>query len=236
MSGLSKNLLLALTLICVIVLIVFCIQLIVINRGLDPQNPGSSVSGGPGQGSGSGQGSGDGPGDGPGDGTGDGSGDSPGDGSGDGSGTAQATPRPPPQGARHELLVTLNSSLVIYARENLFDFEDSGMDWQFIYTGGGTASLKILDIMPSAQGLAATAENFLNTYTSSTGTTVHGDEFIHGSPLRGYHATLQQNETTYEAWVHKLAGSDLAVVLIINYQNDQQRDALYEVLSTLDIT
>ena len=39
----------------------------------------------------------------------------------------------------------------------------------------------------------------------------------------------------YEAWIHLLQDSDLALVFVINYENDQQRDALYDLLSTLDM-
>jgi len=214
MSAISKNLILALTLVCAVVLIVFCIQLIVINSGVDPMDSRPAITGGSGQ---------------------EGEGDSEENGSDEeGVGIAQVTPRPDPQGTRRELRVTAESNLVIYTRDEIFDFEESDMSWWFLYSGGGIGTLEITHISISPQGVAATAEAFLNNYTGGTEADFNGDESIKGSPLRGYHVSARLGGEVYEAWIHMLLGSDLALVFVINYENDQQRDALYEVLSTLD--
>jgi len=218
MSNITKNLLLALTLVCVIVLIVFCIQLIVINRGVEPAGAGSTVSG-----------------------------DSqqededteedenePGDDEDFDPGPAITTPRPPPQGTRYELRVTENSQLIVYAREELFEFTQDELDWWFTYTGGGAAALEISFTLISPQGAAAHAETFLSNYSGGR-SEFGGEESIHGSPISGYHVSAQQGSEWYEAWIHTLADSDLALAFVINYQNEQQRAALYEVLSSLEI-
>jgi len=214
MSGISKNLFLALTLVCVIVLIVFCIQLIVINRGLDPADSGSAISGGPGQ-----------------DGEEDPDEEDP---DGEDVGNLQVTPRPIPQGTRRELRVTLESNLVIYTDDEIFDFEEDDIGWGFVYTRGGVAALEITHLSLAPQGVAATAEAFLSNYTGGAEAEFNGDELIMGSQVRGYHVTARHDGEVYEAWIHMLLGSDLALAFVISYENDQQRDALYEVLSTLD--
>ena len=220
MSNISKNLLLGLTLVCVIVLIVFCIQLIVLNRGVDPSDSGSAISSGsqsnedteiedeeePDN-----------------------------DGEDGANGTAQFTPRPPPQGTRRELMVSMDSLLVIYSRDELFNFEHREIDWWFTYTGGGDAKLEISYIMITPIGVSAHAETFLNNYTGGTEAEFTGEESIVGSELHGYHVTALSGGLRYEAWIHTLYESDLALVFVISYENDQQRDALYEMLSTLDM-
>jgi len=220
MSNIPKNLLLALTLVCVIVLIVFCIQLIILNRGVEPVEPGSAASGDAQQG----------------DADPDADSEEPSDGEGgDERDVIQVPPRLPPQGIRRELGVTSNSRLVIYSKEELFDFETRDFDWWFTYTGGGVATLEITFLMVGAQGVGAAAETFLNSYSGGTEASSGGEESIGGSQLRGYHVSAQHEAETYEAWVYTLLDSDLALVFVINYSNDQQKDALYEMLSTLEM-
>jgi len=217
MSGITKNLLLVLTFVCVIALVVFCIQLIVINRGIDPLDPGSGITGGSGQ-----EGEGE-----PGDGE---------NGDGEPSGPVATEPpqRPIPQGTRHQLHVSTENNLIVYAREELFGFEEDEIDWWFIYTGGGTASLEISHLMLLAQGIETIAETFLNNYTGSDESTFTGEEPIQGSQIRGYHVHAHHGVGRYEAWLHRLIGTEIALVFVIYYENDQQRDALYEVLSTME--
>jgi len=219
MSGITKNLLLILTFVCAIALVVFCIQLIVINRGIDPLDPGSGITGGPGQGDEAEPGEGDGE-----------------NGEGDQSDPSPTPPpqRPIPQGTRHHLRVSAESNLVIYAREELFDFEEGEIDWWFKFTGGGTATLEISHLMLVAQSIETIAETFLNNYTGSDESSFGGEEFIQGSTIHGYHVHAHQGVGRYEAWIHRLIGTDIALVFVIYYENDQQRDALYEILSTMD--
>jgi len=227
MNNIIKNVILAFTLVCVIVLIVFCIQLLVINRGVEPKEAGSTISGDSQQ-----------------------EDEEPeedeenvdGDDADSNIGgfvdPGQEAPRPPPQGIRRELLVAVNKWLVIYAREELFDFQQGEIDWLFKYTGegGAGAELEISFTFVTGQGgVGEHAQTFLNNYSGGSQSEYSGEEVIHGSSLRGYHVSAQVGTTTYEAWIHALEGSDLALVLVINYTNDRQRDALYEVLSTLDM-
>ena len=217
MNNITKNLLLGLTFVCVVVLIVFCIQLIVLNRGVEPGTPGTVISGGqqgdedPGQ-------EGD---------------EEPG--GEENPVNTPGTPRPPPQGTRRELMVTMESVLVVYSRDELFDFEEREIDWWFNYKGGGNAKLEISYIVITPQGMAANAESLLNNYTGGTEAQFNGEEAIAGSELIGYHVSAMFGGGMYEAWIYSLLGSDLALVFVINYETEQQKDALYEVLSTLNM-
>jgi len=222
MNNIIKNMLLALTLICVIALIVFCIQLIVLNRGVESRDTGTTISGGVQQESQdenipeetdllNGQ---------------------------DDEAVLQPvadTPRPPPQGIRRQLMVTPESRLVIYARDELFEFIVGELEYWFVYTGEGEATLEIAFSSISPQGIVVTAETFLNKYSGSTTSEFTGEEVIQNSKLNGFHVSTMSGRGIYEAWIHMLADSDLALVFVIFYENDGQRDALYEVLSTLEI-
>ena len=218
MSTISKNLLLGLTLVCVVVLIVFCIQLIVLNRGVTPAEQGSVISGGSQE-------------------------DTEDSNIDDGEDVddeedtnivdAPVTPRPPPQGTRRQFRVSDSNMLIVYARDELFDFEERDFDWWFLYNGGGIATLEIRHTMIGPQGIEASAIAFLNQYSGGTDATFNGEEAIGGSELRGHHVTARHGNETSEAWIHILLDNDLALAFVISYENDQQRDALYEVLSTL---
>ena len=222
MSNITKNLLLILTLVCVIALVVFCIQLIVINRGVDPVTPGTTVSGGTQGDEGA-------------DSDEDGEGTANEDGLPGGDGFTDPALRPPPIGRQGQIQVTSDSALSLYVIDELFDFQQGDLDWSFYYTGGGNAALDISFRLITTEGVAAHAEDFLNTYSGGNNAEFGGEELIRGSSLMGYHVSARHGTETFEAWIHMLEGSDLALVFVITYENDQQRNALYNMLSTLDI-
>ena len=226
MSNLAKNLLLALTLVCVITLIVFCIQLIIINRGVERLEPGATIS------DDSQQDAED---------IDDNNGASVEENGEDTIGDPGAmeeihtTPRPVNQGTRRELMVTSNSYLVVYSKDELFDFERGEIDYWFLYTGGGIATFEVSFAALSPQGLSASAEAFLNNYAGENMSVATGEQQIHGSSLVGYHVSANVEEGTYEAWLITLDYSDLALVLVIFYENELQREALYEMMSTIGL-
>jgi len=244
MSKITKNMLSVLTLICVIALIVFCIQLIVLNRGGTPDSPGAGISGGTQQGSGGASGSGTGTSTGSEDSddgsqTGDGEDGDTGDGeSGTGSdpGSSSGVVRPPPQGIRRSIAVTPTNRLIVYSDDTLFEYIEGDLDWWFIYTGQGEATFEIqFSMIVSQGGISAHTENFLNTYANTANASVTGEESIHGSSLRGHHAIARVGTGTYEVWMHPMANSDLALAFIIYYENERQRESLYDMLSWLDM-
>jgi len=221
MKNIGKNLLLALSLVCAIAVIVFIVQLIVLNVGVDPRETGQVISGGAQQDS---EENGDSE-------NGDNDEEYP-----NGIDTTVQAQRPPPQGERYQFLVAEGTRVVVYARENLFEYEDNDLNWRFAYTGGGDAALEISHISVSVQTAAADAMVFLNQLSGSSDSELIGVQSIQGSPLVGYYVSVRHGGRMYEAWLHDLVNSDLWLVFVINYENDTQRDALHEVLSTLDIS
>ena len=105
MRNVSKNLFMALTVVCAVALVVFLIQLIVINRDVESISPDSVVSGGP-SGEESDPDSEDGP-------------DDPAD--AEDFNQELQTPRPPPQGTQRLINVSDTSTLVIYVDEDKFE-------------------------------------------------------------------------------------------------------------------
>jgi len=201
-----------------------------LNRGVTPAESGSSVSSGQQQGGDSAAGT-------DGDETSDDeNGDASTDGE-DGTVATPVTPRPPPSGIRRSILVAPpDGRLIIYSSDELFEYIEGDIEWFFVYTGQGDAELEIAyTSVTTQQGIAAHAETFLNEFTSSTAAVYSGEEYIQGSSLMGYHVSARTGRGTYEAWLHDLAGSDLILVFVIFYENDMQKEALYTVLSSMDM-
>lgn len=236
MSNLPKNLLLALTLACVVALIAFFIQLIIINTGVDPEEPSSVISDE--QNGGSGRQNGDSE-------TGNLENGDPEEG-------GDLTTTPPPEesqtedpsteepptvalGTRRELLVAQDTRLVVYTNDELFNFTANAFDWVFEYTGDGAASLFITTIPILDQSLEAHVNSFLISYTGGLPVEFGGEVQILDSALRGYHASAHSEYETYEAWIHDLnmQDYDLALVFVINYTSDSHRNLLYAMLSSM---
>ena len=215
MKNLSRHLFLGFAAVCVIALCVFLIQLIIINSGTEPSEPNSVVTVSPGQ-------------------------DEPGEGDPNAPETPDQgyqTPRPPPRGVRMELPVDSDTVLIIYEDSENFSHSANEFDWRFDYKGGGNASLTISFVFLSPQGVAADAEGFLNAYIEGDTAEYKGVQPIIDSPLTGYSVAAQKDGVSYEAWLYRLPDSDrnLALAFLINYEFNSQQDALYELLSSIDI-
>jgi len=225
MSNITKNLLLALSLVCAIALIVFCIQLIVLNRGVEPREPGATISGGAKQGDEEPDT----------DTQPDGEDSDNGDNNNGDNDQMQNTSRPPPQGERNELIIPGDLKLIVYAREELFEYTKNDFNWRFEYIRDGEAALEICLILVTLQGVASDAETFLMNYAEGATPESENEKSFEGLPLEGYFVTAQRGGVTYEALVHPLPDGEFALVFVIDYQNDQQKEALYEVLSSIDL-
>lgn len=224
MSGISKNLFMVLSVVCAIALVVFLIQLIVLNRDSEPRDIETVVSEGSGDRDGQNQG---------------------GDEDNVGSGSITdfvptPTPRPPPQGQEYILPVdpSTNTMLSIYAAEEKFDFFENLNDWTFAYKNGGDVSLVISFTGMSPQGGGGSdAETFLNDILGEEIAEFKGSYSIVDSDMTGFNAQAQKDGRTYEVWLYRLEGNDLnlALAFCINYEFNTQMDDLYEVLSSMSI-
>jgi glutaredoxin len=145
------------------------------------------------------------------------------------------TPHHSTQGTRYDLAVSETNKLVVYVREDLFEFVESDIGWHFIYTGIGYAVLGISIKPISPQGYATQLEFLLNQVSGGNNAEYVGEEPIRGSTLSGYYASIQHDGEVLEAWVHILKDSDVPLLFFVRYENNQQKEALNEILSSLDI-
>ena len=152
--------------------------------------------------------------------------------------TEDLPPLSPP--IRHTMPMEIDErELIVYANEELFDVSAGESYLLFTFTGSGNASLEIaFDFITPPGGMEQLSLRFLTDYLDGGESTVVGYGGIRDSELNGVLVTGEKNGTTYEAWIHSLTGSNtdgMALVFVIDYQNDTQRDALYTVLDTVEM-
>jgi hypothetical protein len=127
--------------------------------------------------------------------------------------------------------------LVIFVNEDLFEHTELRLSDTFTFLGSGTASLDIrLHMVP--EGAEAFASRFLDSFVGSMGATVGSEEHIGRSPVRGVPISGSRDGQTYEAWIHTYpgVGNDVwGVSFLMQYQNDIQRVALYELLDSVNM-
>jgi len=130
--------------------------------------------------------------------------------------------------------------IMLSASEELFDYIDEGdPHWTFNYKGGGKAALEIgSDYITPPGGVRTLAEEVMSGYLEGGTSSVGGERKIGNSPLRGFYASGDKNGETYEVWINgPFEGGDKghAVVIVVNYNDKDQKDALYAVLDTLEL-
>ena len=234
MSGIVKKILLGFSLLCLIVLGVFCVQLYALNRDRgDGVEAGMQSSESPSDENGTGSGADKQVTD-----TGPPPSASPSGNNGvSGDAGLPSKPAAPPTGKRYELPMPGALTLVLYADEGLFEHTMLELSDLFTYTGDGTASLAI-DFAFFSEGVEKFAESYLDGYAGSGGTSVGAKAAIRGSSLNGVFVSASKDGEIYEAWIHNFEGeeiSDMGVVFVLHYRDNAQKSALYGVLDTLEI-
>jgi hypothetical protein len=148
-----------------------------------------------------------------------------------------------PLGRRYALEMPGGAELVLYADEALFahseldGFGDSMGD-VFTYLGGGQAKLEI-SFQYFPQGIAEFASGFLEDYIGRTFTAQSGggaDRRVGLSSLSGRYVSAVAGTETYEAWIVGFDGADLAdigLAIVVNYADDAQKEALYDILNSM---
>jgi len=230
-----KNIILAFTVVCGLFLIVFSIELILLNRasgdeGADPPFTEDAPEGGGEDGTEVGA---------------DGPGPTGGEGAdaaaGQGGEEERPVGRPPtPDGVRYEQPVAEDKLLVFYTDRELFeltDFEIQDTLYVFSYKGGGSAALQIDSIFIWA-GAEGYESDYLHNDFGAEVSEVHDEDYVGRSQLRGVLVTGANDGLYYEAWIHRFMsfdGGEFALAFVLSYENSAQRNALYDILDTLDI-
>ncbi|MCL2366284.1 MAG: hypothetical protein FWC75_04455 [Oscillospiraceae bacterium] len=146
-----------------------------------------------------------------------------------------------PEGSsRFELPMLVDDmTLLVYADLGVFEFREGEFDWWFYYREDEMAALEIaFDFITPPGGIDGLAERFLLGYLDGEESIVVGDGYIRNSSLRGVKVAGENEGVVYEAWIHSLTGrteDGMAVVFVIRYGTQSQRDALYSILDTLQL-
>ena len=122
----------------------------------------------------------------------------------------------------------------MYVDEELFE-QDDEMEAaiKFTYSDGENASLLIhFESLP--QGADIRAQSFLDGYLDGNESHIGGLSQIKRSPLSGVFVTGVNDGETFEAWIH-VVSDDIGMAFVIRYRNNEQKNALYALLDTLNI-
>ena len=238
MSKTGKNLLIGFTVLCALVFVIFCIELIVLNGGRDGDSrEGQAASEGA---SAETEGSGNSP---PtiGDGKSSGESEPPESGQPDGD-ESPGGARPAPIGKAHLLSMPDSMELVLYADEQDFEYtEDLGTEERlamFTYRDGENSSLEIRFGSVTLLGPDVLAEDIIGDFPGDVRITQTGEGPILRSPLSAVSYFGKDGDLSYEIWIHTVLKSEtdsLAVVFIINYKDNTQRNALYAILDSMEM-
>jgi len=232
MSKTMRSAVIVFTMLCSIVLVVFLIQLLVINRGngeLNVPGPPEYVSP-PTAGTGTGGPSN--------------SGQTRPDAGQDGENPDNTNQpdddRPPPVGKKYSFEMPDDMLLIVYADDELFSLSESDSEdviGIFKFEGSGTATLTI-SFVYMREGVEEYATSFLENDFGIEDAVVGEDEFIRSSPLRGVSVIGEDNGNTYEVWFYRFPDApveDTGLAFILFYQNDMHKYNLYDIVDSLDI-
>jgi len=234
MSRTIKNLIIIFTLLCAMVLIVFCIELVLLNRGNNGRETGPAISdntpagnegaAGEQEAAGAEQ-----------------SGDTEQseDTDQNGNDTTQEGQKPPPTGNPHEMKMLDDvNTLILYADEELFEYNEGEGVWTYIYKKHENASLEVsIGLLTPQGGVDELAAYIVKNNLDGSGST-GGEKQIGNTSFNGLYISGEKNGGTYEAWIlGPLEGGleSQAVVFVVSYQNEEQKEAIYSVLDTLEL-
>jgi hypothetical protein len=237
MSKVTKNVVMVFTLVCVVVLVIFCVELFLLNRDNGDRRPDATISNNETE--------------------------AP---SPDGdlqiaddpsqdlvpdeiepeTDPPEDTEEPdsavtPPENARpHVFLLSADvAELVFYIDTTVFETENLGESWLFSYLHGEDAWLEIGFVFVHPEdGARELAQNFLHNYLEGDYSTFEGERTIGNSSVRGVFVTGENEGETFEAWLRDLAdlgAGSLALVVVVRHSTEEERDALYRVLDTMSI-
>jgi len=235
LSRITKNLLVGFTLLCAVVLAVFCVELVLLNSEDYAGRPGASLSNGLPDGdeensNGSEAADAEPPDD-----------SEPPEENGDGDDEPPNEDDTPSKGTLFEMDMLDNvNTVTLYANEEIFEYSWGEALWTFTYLGDGKASLEVSIGLLTPQGGTSGLTKELAVHYLDDESPAAFERRIADSLARGVYISGEKNGETYEMWVHGplVGGNDSharAVVFVANYQNEEQRAAIYDVLDTLEV-
>ena len=147
---------------------------------------------------------------------------------------------PPPNAQRESFMLSPNiAELVFYVDMELFDLVDLGDGLYYSYLSDDNVGLEIGFAFVHPQGgISFLAENYLNNYLDGGESVVLGERPIGRSQVRGIFVSGDNQNVTYNAWLISLANYDLdtlALVVVVKYESEAQSEVLNSILDTMFI-
>ncbi|MDR0489792.1 MAG: hypothetical protein LBH28_00900 [Oscillospiraceae bacterium] len=146
-----------------------------------------------------------------------------------------------PTGKRYEILISETMLLVLYADEELFEYEGLFDSDTFTYMGGGDASL---DILPTylGGGTDYVVQRALKNFLGGNDADVEGVRPVGLSPISGIYVSGKNGGVTYAAWICEIPTveddenkEDVGTEFVIQYRDERQRNALYDILDSMEM-
>ena len=138
---------------------------------------------------------------------------------------------------RRELELASDVTLIVHSNDELFEFTDLEPTWIFSQAETG-AELEI-SLIYLPQDEATFASSFLNGYLEGEPSSVRGERQIGRSQLRGVYVTgTTTDSTTIAAWISALStseGGNFGMAVVIKYSENAQRDAIFAILDTMEM-
>ena len=139
---------------------------------------------------------------------------------------------------RVELELVSDSAIIIYIDEEMFENTALDLTWLFSHTEEESEASLEISLIYMSHGAEAYARSVLDGYLEGGTSNFVGERDIASSNSRGFYAVGRKDTETYAAWIialNSVEGNNLGVAIIINYSNNDHRDMLYSVLDTLEI-
>ena len=141
-----------------------------------------------------------------------------------------------PVGIRYEFALVSDVTLIIYVDDELFELEDLEQTWIFKHIDGVTK----FEISPVylPQGPAVYANNFLDGYLGGEPYGIRGQRPIGNSPLSGVYARGTSGDDVVSGWVSAIDtvdGDNMGMVIVTIHRDNDGETAILAALDTLEM-
>ena len=156
--------------------------------------------------------------------------------------TETLPPLQPPTGTRYEMILSsdLSKKMILYADEEIFEYSGMGDGDDMLFTYRGTDSqLEVCMVYLPSYCQSILEGEFLNSSIFVEGTPVKESQQIGRSQLQGDYAAVTNDDGTHEVWVHFYqpeANGDIGIAFKLDYSEEAQKAAFYDILNSVQVS